>query len=134
MEAQWIVARTHIHRGQKMWLTTEKLVSYRNRKLVCILERKKSERERKREREREKLGNRIAATLGRKMIMSEIEPKWTVNERISKGRTGTSYKERQIALGVLPWPIRLISLGLLVWILSWSTGRGLGISPHFRTC
>lgn len=32
-------------------------------------------RKKKKVREREKLGNRIASTRGRKMIMSEIEPK-----------------------------------------------------------
>ena len=53
----------------------KKLVSCRNLKLTCILERRKERKwHRERGKKKKNLGNRIAATTqGRKMIMSEIE-------------------------------------------------------------
>ena len=116
----------------------KKLVSCRNLKLTCILERRKErkwhgEREKKKKPRKQNCSNHT----GKKN--DHVRNRESQNEQLRKEfvREGLGHhtrKDKQHRGSVLPMPFHTQMLDPLIWILCWRTGRGLGVSPHFKSC
>lgn len=55
-------------------------------------------------------------------------------EFVREGLGHHTRKDKQHRGSVLPMPFHTQMLDPLIWILCWRTGRGLGVSPHFKSC